>query len=255
MKTFNEELKEFNKRYSYVNLYVPITYSEKDDKYYLWYGVFFFASIISGGIIFNLSQYKLIGYSLMIFPALPVIIYVFIIKTYRARKELKSQGLPCSKVFWEWKSDELEDIRIKKAFKKYSELDNPNIKKRIVIAKELISEPLNNPFKFFDKLLEFIGKQFLIVLIAVFLFLYKADSTSENLTSLLGIIITILLMAAIMAFVWEHIFKKAYFDSKQVKREQIKDYIFVLENILLMKESASKKKRCKKSTSSKKIVS
>ena len=183
-----------------------------------------------------------IGNILMIVSALPIIIYVFGIQTFLSRKELKSKELPVSKAFYKWNSDELEELRILEIYKEYSLLEDNILEERIRFAKELRDYSLNNPFTFFDRILGFLGKQFLLIIIAFLLFLFKEKPTSDNLYLVFKAITGIMLGYFLIAFAWEFLFKKPFFDNQNSQKGKLKDYAFVLENILLMKKQDDKSK-------------
>lgn len=236
MKTFNQELKEFREKYSYEKLYLANTYSNKNMKWLKRFLIFFTICFLIGDIMMIVKFYPKIGNTIMLISTFPIIVYIFIIQTYRARKELRSKELPLPKEFYKWKSDELESLRINQIYKEYSKTKDDMLNAKIKLAKELKNEPIHNPFNFLDKVLEFMGKQFVLVIIAVMLFLYKENASVENLNILLRSVIGILLFSGLTAFIWEYLLKKPYFDNKLSKKNKLKDFIFVLENILLMKK-------------------
>lgn len=238
MKTFNDEIKELNQKYSYEKLYLTKTYSDKSQKWIFGFSIVSIVGFIIGDIMMIVNVCPKAGNIIMILSGIPIIIYVFGVKTYQARKELKSKGLPLPNQFYKWKSTELESNRINKVYKKYSVEDDDSLNAKIKLAKEKANEPIKNPFVFFDKLFGFIGTQFVLVVIAIFLFLYKENSTTENLDVLLRYVIGFLLMSGAVAFVWEYLLKKPYLDTKLSEKEKLKDYAFVLENIVLMKNSS-----------------
>lgn len=236
MKTFNQELKDFTDKYSYEKLYLANTYSNKNMKWLKRFLIFFIICFIIGDIMMIVKFYPKIGNIIMLISAFPTIVYIFIIQTYQARKELRTKELPLPNEFYKWKSEELESLRINQIYKEYSKTEDNVLNAKIKLAKELKNEPINNPFNFLDKVLEFMGKQFVLVIIAVMLFLYKKNNSTENLNVLLRYVVGILLLSGLIAFIWEYLLKKPYFDNKLSKKNKLKDFIFVLENILLMKK-------------------
>ncbi|MBS9774629.1 MAG: hypothetical protein KGV59_05670, partial [Tenacibaculum sp.] len=239
MRTFNQEVEYFSEKYSYEKLYLSDIYSYKNMTLLKIFLILFIVCFLIGDIMMITKFYAKIGFIIMLVSALPTITHIFIIRTYRARKILKSKGLPLPKEPYRWQSIELESLRIKEVYKEYSNMSNKELNAKIKLAEELRNEPMNNPFKVFEKVSEFIGKQFVLMLITIVLFLYKGDPSIEHLEFIFRFITGILLFLGIISFTWEYLFKKIYFDEKSSKNNKLKDFAFTLKNILIMKKETN----------------
>ncbi|PQL92374.1 hypothetical protein [Apibacter adventoris] len=127
MKTFNQYFSLYKKKYSFEKLFLPQTYSLKESKIILQFCIIILILFVLGDsmLIFNYGTGS-IAYILMFAPSIPISIYVFIIKTIQARKELKNNNLPIPIQWYKWKSNELSDIRMTIIYKDYKDI-SPSI--------------------------------------------------------------------------------------------------------------------------------
>lgn len=235
MKTFNQDFNYYNKTYSLVNLYLKNTYSDKNMKNLKYIMILSLILFLIGDLMLIFKYYEQVGNIIMILSTLPIIIYIFLIQTIRARKELKSQELPLPNLFYEWKSDELLDLKITKVFEDYKSVNSEIIQKRIDIANRLRNEPMKDPFVLFEKFFEYAGKQILTILIGLLIFALNKDFSNINFNTTIRLIIGLLMFSGLFIFIWKFMFKKPFLDSQFRKNEKLNDYIFTLENILLMR--------------------
>ncbi|NQX84679.1 MAG: hypothetical protein HRT67_01945 [Flavobacteriaceae bacterium] len=242
MKTFNNCFRDFNKKYSYVELFLQKTYSDKSVRIFKWISIPCGILFLTGDILMMLKIWGNLGYWLMLISCLPIIIYVFVIQTYLAKKELKSKGLPKPKNipanWFKWTSPELEDLRIKVVFQSYEKqaIKDETIENLIKIGYQEYNEPIKDPFVFFEKLFEYIGKTFLGILIGFLIAELNNNYSTENFNSTLRLIIGLLLMAGLFAYMWKFMFKRAYFENIVSRKEKLKEFVFALNNILLLRK-------------------
>lgn len=239
MKTFNETFLEFNKKYSIENLYLKNVFSKKSDKVFKWLGGIAIFTILLGLLL--LDYYKfIIGAWLMLFSFIPLFIYFFIYQSYLARNELKANDLPRPQMFpkklFIYKSEKLNDCRIKEVFTDLKDIKSDTIIQNIKIASQIKDEPIKNPFEFFEKILEHFGKIFLGVMIGIFVSSLRSDFTSLNFKLTIKYIAIFMLLYFLFAFIWNFMFKKAYFDNIETKNKKLKDFILVMENVLLLRK-------------------
>lgn len=238
MKTFNETFLEFNKEYSIENLYLKRSFSEKSNKTIKWLGWIALITCLIGMLFLKFNSLK-IGISLLVLTIAPLLVYFFIIQSYKARKELKSKKLPVPKTFpnniFSYKSERLNDYRIKHIFQNMKDVKTETIIQNIQIASLLRNEPIKNPFDFFEKKLGYIGKTFLVFIIGIIAFGLKANFNSLNFKITVKLILAFLLIYLLFSFIWKFMFKSIYFNDIESKNTKLKDYIYVMQNILLLR--------------------
>ncbi|WP_250255265.1 hypothetical protein [Chryseobacterium sp. Marseille-Q3244] len=157
-------------------------------------------------------------------------------KAKQANSELKMNNLPFSKSSYKWKVTEHDGIRIREVGKLYEDISNDIIVKRISMAKEKIKTDKNEIFMDIQNIVSFFGKNFIILFLGFFMGLYsKSDFSTENFEALMSIIKLLFLFGLMIALMWVFFIKKNYTDLSKNRNEQYADYIFVMENVLLMR--------------------
>lgn len=247
MKTFNTFFSEFNKNYSYEELFLKNTYSEKSittfKRIFIPSAIFF----LIGDLLIIFKSCGNWGNWIVITSCLPTIIYVFIIQTYFARKELKSKKLPIPENtpsnWFKWISPKLQDKRMEIVLKEYdkNKVENNVIKNLIQIANQERNEPIKNPFLFFEKMFEYLGKTFLGVLIGLLIASLNRNYSIEGFNSTMRLILGLLLIFMLFSFVWKFMFKRVYFENIVSRNKKLKEFAFILENIILVRLQQNKK--------------
>ena len=154
-----------------------------------------------------------------------------------AKRELKSKKLPISRRFLEWKTEELEILRMQELYKIYENISTNNIQKRIEYAEQLVANFNEDILADFEKISEFFLKNYILLLVGLLIGIFnKAQYTDENFRIILKAIIWIFGLAYSMALFWKYFFKKNLLNSFNSKHDQYKEYILTMKNILLMRE-------------------
>ena len=78
-----------------------------------------------------------------------------------AKRELKSKKLPISRRFLEWKTEELEILRMQELYKIYENISTNNIQKRIEYAEQLVANFNEDILADFEKISEFFLKNYI----------------------------------------------------------------------------------------------
>ncbi|MFL0107988.1 hypothetical protein [Tenacibaculum maritimum] len=186
------------------------------------------------------------GNWIVIISCLPVIIYVFIIQTYFARKELRSKKLPTPENnlsnWFKWISPKLQDKRMEIILREYdkNKVEDNVIKNLIQIANQERSEPIKNPFVFFEKMFEYLGKTFLGVLIGLLIADLNKNYSVESFNSTMRLILGLLLIFMLFSYVWKFMFKRVYFENIVSKNKKLKEFVFILENIILVRQQQNR---------------
>lgn len=236
MKTFVENFEYFKKELSYEKLFLEGMISErrkrKEIKAVLILIVF---SVIITVLVFKYWKDK--AHYLLLFS---VIYFIFLwYDANRSRKYLLKNGLPIPKNFYKWKSKELEIKRIKKIYKVYIKVEGSTISQFIEIGKNRLNYNFNDPFVIFEKVGGFFGYSFFNFLLVFFMATFQ-DDLVKNFVFYLKLYVGLFLFQ-IFILVSYHFIKRGYLLDKQTEKEQLQDYVFVLENILLIKENKKTK--------------
>lgn len=234
MKTFVEDLEYFKKELSYEKIFLEGMLSEHrktiERKAVLILIVFSIIITLLVIIFFGAAYVK--AYFLLLFP---VIYFIYLwYDACRSKKYLSKKGLPKSKEFYKWKSKELEIKRIKNIYNVYDKTDSSTISKVIEIGKNRLNNGFNDPFIIFEKVGGFFGSSFFNFLLGFFMATFQ-DDLVKNLLLYLKFFASLYLIPIIIVASYYFI-KNAHLFDKQSEKEHLQDYIFVLENILLMKE-------------------
>lgn len=232
MKTFVEDFEYFKKELSYEKLFLEgmISETRKKKEVKAVKILIGFSVIITLLVIYC---WKDKAHYLSLFS----IIY-FIYLWYdmdRSRNYLSKNRLPIPKEIYKWKSKELEIERIKNIYNVYDKTDSSAISQLIEIGKNRLNNGFNDPFIIFEKVVGFFGSSFFNFLLGFFMAILK-DDLVKNFALSLKFFASLYLIPIIIVISYYSI-KNAHLFDKRSEKENLQDYIFVLENILLMKES------------------
>ena len=232
MKTFVEDFEYFKKELSYEKLFLEGMISEHrktiERKAALILIVF---SVIITLLVINYWNDK--AHFLFLFP---VIYFTYLCyDANRSKKYLLKKGLPISKEFNKWKSKELEVLRLKKIHKLYDKTDSSTISKLIEIGYNRINNNFKDPFIIFEKVVVYFGSSLFNFLVGFFMATIK-DDLGKNFGFYLKFFIGLFLFQ-IFIVVSYHFIKRGHLFDKQSEKEYLQEYVFVLENILLIKGS------------------
>lgn len=231
MKTFVEIFEYFKKELSYEKLFLEgmISESRKKNEVKAVKILIVFSVIITLLVInyWNDKAHYLSLFSIIYF------IYLWY-DAYRSKKYLSKKGLPKSKEFYKWKSKELEIERIKEIHKVYNKIDDSTISQLIEIGKNRLNYNFNDPFVIFEKVGGFFGSSFFNFLLGFFMATFQND-LGKNLVLYLKFFAGLYFIPIIIVVSYYSI-KNAHLFDKCSEKEYLQEYVFVLENILLMKE-------------------
>lgn len=234
MKTFVEDFEYFKKELSYEKLFLEGMISEhrkkKEDRIIIYFTLL--VKIVFLILLFNMQKY------LLWFILIAVVVFMIycLFNTNRKRKFLKNKkGISIPKMFNKWKSKELEVLRLKKIHKEYDKIDSSIITKLIEIATNKLKNNFEDPFIVFEKTAGYFGATLSGFLIGFFADKFK-DDLGKNFEFFLKFFIGLFLFQ-IFIVVSYHFIKRGYLFDKQSEKDYLQDYVFVMENILLMKES------------------
>ena len=174
-----------------------------------------------------------------------LLIDVFIILKIKSRRELKSNEYPVPRNFFKWDSRELKAIKIRTGFMEYQTVKTEVIQSFIQIANTSIIEPVQNPFKTFEKYMDY-GLRIILGIIATLLInnLLSNFTMNEFNVTMKLIVANILLYGAII-FIWKFVFLKMFLDKPNNEKKQLKEFVYVMSNILSLRKQG-KNKRNKK---------
>lgn len=235
MKTFVEDFEYFKKESSYEKLFLEGMISKRrkwNEK--LAVLILIAISVIVAFLVTYYWNYK--GYYLLLFS--PIYFAYLWYDVDRSRKYLSKKGLPVPKEIYKWKSKELEIKRIKKIHKVYTKTNNSTISQLIEIGKNRLNNNFNDPFVIFEKVGGFFGSSFFNFLLGFFMATFQND-LGKNLLLYLRFFAGLYFIPIIIIVSYYSI-KNAHLFDKRSEKEHLQDYIFVLENILLMKEYEKK---------------
>lgn len=136
--------------------------------------------------------------------------------------------------YYKWKSKELEVIRLKKSYETYEKINNTTISKLIEIANNQLINDFTDTFIVFEKVAGYFGANFFNFLLGFFMATIKVD-LAKNFGEHLNLFFEIYLIQILIVLGY-HFAKSGHLIDKKSKKTQLQDYIFVLENILLIKE-------------------
>lgn len=239
MKTFVEDFEYFKKKFTYENLFFNIdSRGEKIIKKIRKVLIYYVISIIVTIVLVILGLYLLAEYKWIILVSFPVLwgisfVFIYIYDSNLRRKFLKQNGFSVPNEFYEWKNKNLETERIKRIYNEYETVNIDVIKKYIEIAKNEFSIDINMKFNTFEKYAIFLGSILINFIISLLLYSYKCNSNATEVIIAFSIIFLILI---VILFVY-HKLKRSILFNKIEEKEHYKDYIFVLENIIIIKTS------------------
>lgn len=231
MKTFVENYEYFKKELSYEKLFLEGMISERrkwNEKFAVL--ILIAISVIVAFLVTYYCNYK--GYYLLLFS--PIYFTYLWYDEDRSRKYLSKNGLPVPKEIYKWKSKELEIKRIKKINKVFSKTNNSTISQLIEIGKSRLNYNFNDPFVIFEKVGGFFGSSFFNFLLGFFMATFQND-LGKNLVLYLRFFAGLYFIPIIIVVSYYSI-KNAHLFDKQSEKEHLQEYVFVMENILLMKE-------------------
>ncbi|MGG7470816.1 hypothetical protein ACVVIH_20690 [Chryseobacterium arthrosphaerae] len=232
MRTFDEDFNYFRQNCTFEKIFLKETFSP-DKKDWLLLIPLFLAFLGCILLSFNYLKWGLI---LAIPSFLVFFYYIILVKAKQANRELKMNNLPFSKSLYQWKVPEHDGMRIREVSNLYEDTTNDIIVKRISMAKEKIRTDKNEIFMDIQNIISFFGKNFITLFLGFFIGLYsKSDFSTENFEALMSIIKLLFLFGLMIALMWVFFIKKNYTDLIKNKNEQYADYIFVMENVLLMR--------------------
>ncbi|WP_336687360.1 hypothetical protein [Chryseobacterium bernardetii] len=247
-KTFNQSFKEVINTFSLENIYVSSLRFEitKKNKTLLILS----SIIISVGLLlFFFDDYSQIGYCIQLIVVIPWLIYFVPIRNKMINEMLALNNYPSIENslirFFKWKTPELEDMRLLHVFDRYKNYNIETLEKLVEIARHELSKEPRNIFSFFEKSFEYFGKNYIGLIIGIFI----AEANRENSLNKgfsvdnfhLILKIALILMSTLfsLGFMWEFLIKKAYNQKHETKKEQLQEYIYIIENIILLKQASN----------------
>lgn len=235
-KTFLEEFKNYREHYTLEKLFLEETFSlkkRKRDKFLL---VPLFLLIV--GVLFVYFEWsRIFGVSIFLLSILSMFFYIYKKIIVMARRELKRKKLPVSNHSLEWKSEELETLRMQELYKIYENISTNNIQKRIEYAEQLVANFNKDILADFERISEFFLKNYILLLVGLLIGVFnKTQYSDENFRIILNSITMIFGLAYSTALFWKYFFKKNLLDSFNSKHDQYKEYILTMKNLLLMRE-------------------
>lgn len=236
MKTFVENFEYFKKELSYEKLFLEGMISERRK----WNEKLAVLILIAISVIITLLviyYWKDKALYLLLFSAI-YFIYLWY-DADRSKKYLSKKKLPIPKEIYKWKSKELEIERIKKIHKVYNKIDDSTISQLIEIGKNRLNYNFNDPFVIFEKVGGFFGSSFFNFLLGFFMATFQND-LGKNLVLYLKFFVSLYFIPIIIVVSYYSI-KNAHLFDKRSEKEHLQDYIFVLENILLIMENKKTK--------------
>lgn len=185
-------------------------------------------------ILYLILSYKTTKY-IPIYTTIILIIYLlkFFCDTKQKRKYLKERGFQIPFEFYKWESTELEIMKLKKTYKSYQKINSTTISKLIEIANNQLKKDSTKSFIVFEKLSGYFGGILFNFLLGFYLASIQVDLV-KNLNYYLIFFIEIFSISIFIVASYHFAKNEHLLDEKSNKR-QLNDYIFVLENILLMK--------------------
>lgn len=238
MKTFVEDFEYFKKELSYEKLFLEGMISEqckkKEDERLIHFTLL--VTIVFLTLLFSMSKYLI--WFVLIAVVVSIIYYLF--DTNRKRKFLKNmKEIRIPKQFYKWKSKELEIKRLEEIYKVYNQTDISIITKLIEIANIQLKNNFEDPFVVFEKTAGYFGATFSGFLIGFFADNFKVY-LGNNLVLYLKFFAGLYFIPIIIVVSYYAI-KNAHLFDKSSEKEHLQDYIFVLENILLIMENKKTK--------------
>lgn len=183
----------------------------------------------------------------MVASTVPFLIYIFVIQNIRLRKELKRKGFPRIRNWFGWDSEELRDEKSKLAYKRYKEIESGILQQNISIAKSILSTPINNPFVSVEKFMDYFIKTIIGILIGILIVELNKDLTVDGFYVVIKYVTSFFLLYGALAFIWIFMFKKMHFEKLRTKKDKLREYVYILENVILLrlqkKKGRSKSKK------------
>jgi hypothetical protein len=234
-KPFNDYFNEFRTEFSNEKLFYPETFSNRRTKFTLAFMIATLVLFAIGNLLAILKIENGIGFYVMIVSLIPFLCYIFVIQNIRLRRELKRKGFPRIKNWFKWTSEELRDEKTKIVYKKYKKTKLEILERNISIAQKLISTPINNPFVSFEKFMDYSIKTIIGIFIGLLIFELNQDFTQEALNTVLKYVIGFILLYGILSFIWVFMFKRMHFEKLRTRKDQLREYVYVLENVVLLR--------------------
>lgn len=231
MKTFYEEFKNFRVNFTLEKLFLENTFSKETQKK----NKIILIPLILFTVGFILLVFKFFLFGAILFIVNLVILIAFMRNNIKsAEKELKSKGLPVSNKVWTWKTEELEDMRIKKIIQEYKNTPPKIIHQWIIIAEEQMKNIDRGILDDLEKILEFFAKNFFAVVIGILIGLFnKSEYTNENFIRILKMIFAVFLTFLTISLYWKFYLRSNFTSYNDKKEKQYKDFIYSMKNVLL----------------------
>lgn len=234
VKTFDEDFSYFQNELSFQKLFLP----EISFKRIRWvFGSLVVAVFITGWVVVQVFDNKSGPFWIFILAGFFIVISIGLLYIRKMRRLLKRKGLPVPKCFCKWYAPALSDKRIGEALTIYKKVPSATLEQYIAIATGLVKEPLFDPFINIESFFKYLVIPLLSAAIALCV-KYPSDYPLKNRYALAADIFQlVLLIFALTAGLYSFylFFKSMYFDLIGRKKAQLKDYIFMLENILLLR--------------------
>ncbi len=236
--TFNEDFTHFRENCTSNRLFVDKYYSFNNSSINKILGFTCVITMVIGWLFLIFDNYFNIGIYLLVVSSL-FLSLILLLDRYIIKKVLEKQNLPTNSMIYNFEGNELKNKRIHKILPIYTDIPINVIEGRIEIAKDQINELGFHPLLFIEKVFLFIGKQYLLITVGVFLYLLKYDFSINNFTTFYKIIHIVLLIVILIAFSWKISVRFIFLSNKFTKVRYLKDYIFIMKNIILLKQLKS----------------
>lgn len=234
-ETFFEDFNYFKKHLTPRSIYVKskgrLGHSKKHDIFY-----YIFASFLVVGVILALFELE----PILVLPVMGISIISFLAANLLdirfVKTTLKSNGLPYAWQFYKWNCDALENNRLKRIMPEYDKFSSEALEQLIEIAKNRKCSYDKVPQYAMIKTFEFLAKNFYVVSIGLMIFYYKQKTFIDVLPELYQYLLVFMLISLTIAGFWNLLVKNSISERSTRKAKLLGDYIFVLNNILLLRK-------------------
>lgn len=244
-KTFNQSFAEVINTFSLESIYLSSLRFEITKKIKM---LLILSSIIFsvGILLFFFEDYSQIGFYIQSIVAIPWLIYFVPVRNKMINGILKSNNHPSIEnsfmKYLKWKTPELGDLRLLHVFDRYKNNNIETLEKLVEIARHELSKEPRNIFSFFEKSFEYFGKNYIGLIIGIFIAEASRENnlnkgfSVDNFHLILKIALILMFTLFSIGFMWEFMIKKAYNQKYETKKEQLQEYIYIMENIILLKQ-------------------
>ncbi|WP_027393523.1 hypothetical protein [Aquimarina latercula] len=233
-ETFFEDFSYFKKNLTPRMLYVKsegrLGHSKQHDVFY-----YSFASFLVIGVALALLELK----PIFVLPVMGIMVSFLIanlLDLFFIRRSLKSKGLPFAWEFYKWNCDELENDRVKRIIPEYKIFSIEVLQQLVEIAKTQKQRYEKIPEYHMIKAFEFLAKNIYLISIGLMIYYYQQQSLIEVLKELYQYLLIIMLFGFFLAGFWNLLIKKSLSERAIRNTKLLEDYIFVLNNILLIRK-------------------